>query len=138
MDEQDDKELREITRSRSVRHTIYEGSAYPFGEKKINPQKIEGAAEYGSWLRKRPSWSMEQLAHHDMLKHEEDVLAGRVFHDRRPVTPRVEQSAPLETPEAPRTNRLSAVCATCQQSVAPGEGIVKRTPDGYVTNHRNH
>jgi hypothetical protein len=132
-------ERADIERERKTRHQMYAGGVYPYGEKQINPQRIEGASEYGKWLGKQPSFSQEQMAHVGMLEHEEKVLKG----DRNPVRSMPKQEIQREAAAPPpitpmRTNRTTQSCSVCGQDVGPGAGSIERGPEGYSTKHLFH
>jgi hypothetical protein len=150
---------------RRIRNEIFDTGGYPYGDRRVNPQRKRTAYDYHEWARKQKSHSINEGSYLDMLESEERHIGQTSYpagHPRReravsglPSGPEVSPDAGPTRPAegAPssnmdrllrsgandrvpvRPNRFTAQCANCGGEVAPGEGRMERQPTQWITVH---
>lgn len=150
-------------RQRRVRNDIFESGAYPYGDKRVNPQRKRTAYEYHEWTKTQQSHQADEGAYRDMLEAEERHMGQSSYPPGHPRREAAMSGLPdVHIPEARssesgrgfpntnlerlmhsgaydqepvRPNRFTTTCDKCGEKMLPGEGRMEREPTRWISVH---
>ncbi len=113
----------EADHQRNLRNTMYEGRGYPFGDKKINPEKKRDAHSYHEWLSHQGSFSHDQTAHLAMLESEERATGRVSYPEGHPRGNSLRAGRDANTDQLKRDGLWKAATTPSAATGGSGEGF---------------